>query len=82
MVTIFMVICQEVHQVEFCLLALGNVPLDFDTLHEYDCFIGSAAIVILSDKVNMKEIGLNLMKFLKMKVVVNVLLAGMEPQWQ
>ena len=43
--------------------SLGNVPLDFDTLHEYDCFIGSAAIVILSDKVNMKEIGLNLMKF-------------------
>ena len=43
--------------------SLGNVPLDFDTLQEYDCFIGSAAVVILSDKVDMKEIGLNLMKF-------------------
>ncbi len=42
---------------------LGDVPLDFDTLQEYDCFIGSAAVVILSDKVNMKEIGLNLMRF-------------------
>ncbi len=43
--------------------SLGDIPLDFDTLQEYDCFIGSAAIVILSDKVDMREIGLNLMKF-------------------
>ncbi len=28
---------------------MSNIPLDFDTLNEYDCFIGSAAIVILSD---------------------------------
>tara|TARA_Y100001978_G_C23666637_1_gene421559 strand:- start:566 stop:1630 length:1065 start_codon:yes stop_codon:yes gene_type:complete len=43
--------------------SLGDIPLDFDTLQEYDCFIGSAAVVVLSDKVDMKEIGLNLMKF-------------------
>ena len=43
--------------------SLGDVPLDFDTLQEYNCFIGSAAVVILSDKVDMKKIGLNLMKF-------------------
>ncbi len=43
--------------------SLANIPLDFDTLQEYDCFIGSAAVVILSDKVDMKEIGLNLMRF-------------------
>ncbi len=43
--------------------SLGDIPLDFDTLQEYDCFIGSAAVVILSDKVDMKDIGLNLMKF-------------------
>ncbi len=43
--------------------SLGDIPLDFDTLQEYDCFIGSAAVVILSDQVDMKEIGLNLMKF-------------------
>ncbi|MDH3692724.1 MAG: NAD(P)H-dependent oxidoreductase subunit E, partial [Gammaproteobacteria bacterium] len=28
--------------------SLGNIPLDFDTLHEYGCFIGSAAIIVLS----------------------------------
>ena len=43
--------------------SLGNIPLDFDTLQKYGCFIGSAAIVVLSDKVDMKPIGLNLMKF-------------------
>jgi formate dehydrogenase len=43
--------------------SLGNIPLDFDTLQDYNCFIGSAAIVVLSDKVNMKDIGLNLMRF-------------------
>ena len=43
--------------------SLGDIPLDFDTLQEYNCFIGSAAIVVLSDKTNMKEIGLNLMRF-------------------
>ena len=43
--------------------SLGNIPLDFDTLQEYDCFIGSAAVVVLSDKVDMKDIGLNLMRF-------------------
>jgi len=29
---------------------MDQIPLDFDTLNEYGCFIGSAAIVILSDK--------------------------------
>ena len=29
---------------------MNNIPLDFDTLNEYDCFLGSAAIVILSDQ--------------------------------
>ncbi len=43
--------------------SLGDIPLDFDTLQEYDCFIGSAAVVILSDKLDMKDIGLNLMRF-------------------
>ena len=30
--------------------SMNNIPLDFDTLNEYGCFIGSAAIVILSDQ--------------------------------
>ena len=29
--------------------SMSDIPLDFDTLNEYDCFIGSAAIIILSD---------------------------------
>ena len=29
--------------------SMCDIPLDFDTLNEYDCFIGSAAIIILSD---------------------------------
>jgi formate dehydrogenase len=29
--------------------SMANVPLDFDTLNEYGCFIGSAAVVVLSD---------------------------------
>ncbi len=42
---------------------LGDLPLDFDTLQEYDCFIGSAAVVIFSDQDNMKDVALNLMRF-------------------
>ena len=42
---------------------LGDVPLDFDTLQPYGCFIGSAAIVVLSDKDSAKEMALNAMKF-------------------
>ena len=30
--------------------SMNHIPLDFDTLNEYGCFIGSAAIVILSDQ--------------------------------
>ena len=30
--------------------SMNDIPLDFGTLEEYGCFIGSAAVVILSDK--------------------------------
>jgi formate dehydrogenase beta subunit len=43
--------------------SLGDVPLDFDTLQAHGCFIGSAAVVILSDKDDMKAVALNLMRF-------------------
>lgn len=43
--------------------SLGNVPLDFDTLQEYDCFIGSAAIVVFSDKDKARDLAVNAMKF-------------------
>lgn len=43
--------------------SLANVPLDFDTLQAHDCFIGSAAVVVLSDQTDMRGVALNLMKF-------------------
>ena len=43
--------------------SLGDIPLDFDTLQEYGCFIGSAAVVVLSDKDSAKQAALNSMKF-------------------
>lgn len=43
--------------------SMGNIPLDFDTLNEYGCFIGSAAIVVLSDKDDVKHAALNAMRF-------------------
>ena len=43
--------------------SLGDVPLDFDTLQPYDCFIGSAAIIVLSDRDSARDVALNLMRF-------------------
>lgn len=43
--------------------SLADIPLDFDTLQPHGCFIGSAAVIVLSDKRNMKDVALNLMKF-------------------
>lgn len=43
--------------------SMDDIPLDFDTLQPHGCFIGSAAVVILSDKDNVADAALNLMKF-------------------
>ncbi len=43
--------------------SLADIPLDFGTLEAEGCFIGSAAVVVLSDRDNMKEVALNLMRF-------------------
>lgn len=43
--------------------SLANVPLDFDTLQEHGTFIGSAAVVVMSDQTDMRGVALNLMKF-------------------
>jgi formate dehydrogenase beta subunit len=45
--------------------SLANVPLDFDTLTEYGCFIGSAAIVVFSQQDKARDISLNLLNFFK-----------------
>jgi formate dehydrogenase len=43
--------------------SMADIPLDFGTLEKYGCFVGSHAVVILSDKDDMKAVALNLMKF-------------------
>ncbi|MEW8429447.1 MAG: NADH-quinone oxidoreductase subunit F, partial [gamma proteobacterium symbiont of Ctena orbiculata] len=43
--------------------SLGDQPLDFGTLEQFGCFIGSAAVVIFSHRDNMREVALNLMRF-------------------
>ncbi len=43
--------------------SMGNIPLDFDTLNEYDCFIGSAAVIVFSDKDRARDLAVNAMKF-------------------
>jgi len=42
---------------------LADIPLDFGTLEPYGCFIGSAAIMVLSDRDNMRDVALNLLRF-------------------
>jgi formate dehydrogenase len=43
--------------------SMGDLPLDFDTLNTYGCFIGSAAIIVLSDKDTAKSAALNMLRF-------------------
>lgn len=43
--------------------SLADLPLDFGSLEEHGCFIGSAAVVVLSDQDNMCDVALNLMRF-------------------
>jgi len=43
--------------------SMADLPLDFGTLEPYGCFVGSHAVVILSDRDDMKAVALNLMKF-------------------
>ncbi len=42
---------------------LNNIPLDFDTLQEHGCFIGSAAVVVLSQHDTARDAALNAMRF-------------------
>ncbi len=43
--------------------AMGDIPLDFDTLQPHGCFIGSAAVIILSQRDRARDAALNLMRF-------------------
>ncbi|NKB36782.1 MAG: NADH-quinone oxidoreductase subunit F [Gammaproteobacteria bacterium] len=42
---------------------LGDIPLDFDTLQEHGSFIGSAAIIVMSEHDNARDMALNAMRF-------------------
>jgi formate dehydrogenase len=42
---------------------MDDIPLDFGTLEKHGCFIGSAAVIILSDQDDVKAAALNLMRF-------------------
>jgi len=44
---------------------INDVPLDFGTLDKYNTFIGSAAVVVLSDKDKIKDVALNMIEFFK-----------------
>ena len=45
--------------------SMADIPLDFGQLEKHGCFVGSHAVVILSDKDDMKAVALNLMKFFR-----------------
>jgi formate dehydrogenase len=43
--------------------SLSHIPLDFDTLQPYGCFIGSAAVIVLSQQDSARDAALNMMRF-------------------
>jgi formate dehydrogenase len=43
--------------------SLNNIPLDFDTLQPYGCFIGSAAVIVLSNHDTATAAARNMMRF-------------------
>jgi formate dehydrogenase len=43
--------------------SMADIPLDFGTLEQHGCFVGSHAVVVLSDQDDMKAVALNLMRF-------------------
>jgi len=43
--------------------SLADIPLDFDTLNPYGCFIGSAAVIVLSQHDRARDAALNVMRF-------------------
>ncbi|MEK9906507.1 MAG: NADH-ubiquinone oxidoreductase-F iron-sulfur binding region domain-containing protein, partial [Gammaproteobacteria bacterium] len=45
--------------------SMNNIPLDFGTLEEHGCFIGSAAVVILSDKDRARDAAKTTIDFFK-----------------
>jgi formate dehydrogenase len=44
---------------------INDVPLDFDCLQPLGAFIGSAAVVVLSDQDSMRDVALNMLRFFR-----------------
>lgn len=44
---------------------MADIPLDFGQLEKHGCFIGSAAVIVLSDRDDVKDAALNLMRFFR-----------------
>ena len=45
--------------------SMNDIPLDFDTLQPYGCFIGSAAVIVLSDHDTASDAARNMLRFFK-----------------
>lgn len=45
--------------------SMNNIPLDFDTLQPYGCFIGSAAVMVLSQHDTATQAARNMMAFFR-----------------
>ncbi|HXC58972.1 MAG TPA: NADH-ubiquinone oxidoreductase-F iron-sulfur binding region domain-containing protein [Steroidobacteraceae bacterium] len=43
--------------------SMADIPLDFDTLQPHGCFIGSAAVIVLSKADKARDAALNMMRF-------------------
>ncbi|MFQ5619803.1 MAG: NAD(P)H-dependent oxidoreductase subunit E [Rhodospirillales bacterium] len=43
--------------------SMADIPLDFGTLEEHGCFVGSHAVIILSDKDTVRDVAVNLLRF-------------------
>ena len=50
--------------------SLAHLPLDFDTLQAHGCFIGSAAVVVLSNHDKARDAALNAMQFFAHEIFV------------
>jgi formate dehydrogenase len=43
--------------------SMADLPLDFGTLEKHGCFVGSHAVIVLSDQDDLRAVALNLMRF-------------------
>ena len=49
--------------------SLNDIPLDFDTLQPYGCFIGSASVIVLSDQDTAVDAARNMMRLFRPRVL-------------